>query len=253
MIIHSDWHIHSEASYDASLPLGEIARGARQFGFRRIGITDHANYNDTKFIGDLDASAASVKAAQKEHPEFVLGVELTPIAKPQFDYIAKTVTRDGYVPSATSVPYDIELAVSKEALMARCVRYAIGASHWCVDGVTESPTRDEIIREWYRQQLWLACDERVTILGHPWYHGKGLWYEDFSVIPRSMNMDIAAALKENGKYAECYADFFCIPITFGSDSHNAYEATYLRAEEYLIRAGFRDGDIVEVREESLWK
>ena len=44
-----------------------------------------------------------------------------------------------------------------------------------------------------------------------------------------------------------------IPITFGSDSHNAYEATYLRAEEYLIRAGFRDGDIVEVREESLWK
>lgn len=276
MVIHSDWHIHSQASYDASLPLEEIARGARQFGFRRVGITDHANYNDTKFIGDLDASAASVKAAQKEHPEFVLGVELTPIAKPQFDYIAKTGTRDGYVPPATSVPYDIELAVSKEALMARGVRYAIGASHWCVDGVTESPTRDEIIREWYRQQLWLACDARVTILGHPWYHGKGLWYEDFSVIPRSMNMDIAAALKENGKYAECNADFFCtskatekfrnqyaeflrelhemgIPITFGSDSHNAYEATYLRAEEYLIRAGFRDGDIVEVREESLWK
>lgn len=276
MVIHSDWHIHSEASYDASLPLDEIARGARQFGFRRVGITDHANYNDTKFIGDLDASAASVKAAQKEHPEFVLGVELTPIAKPQFDYIAKTGIRDGYVPPATSVPYDIELAVSKEDLMARGVRYAIGASHWCVDGVIESPTRDEIIREWYRQQLWLACDERVTILGHPWYHGKGLWYEDFSVIPRSMNMDIAAALKENGKYAECNADFFCtskatekfrnqyaeflrelhemgIPITFGSDSHNAYEATYLRAEEYLIRAGFRDGDIVEVREESLWK
>ena len=70
MIIHSDWHIHSQASYDASLPLDEIARGARQFGFRRVGITDHTNYNDTKFIGDLDASAASVKAAQKEHPEF---------------------------------------------------------------------------------------------------------------------------------------------------------------------------------------
>ena len=85
-----------------------------------------------------------------------------------------------------------------------------------------------------------------------------------------------ANLKENGKYAECNAHFFCstrttekfrhqyaeylremhemgIPITFGSDSHNAYEDTYLRAEEYLIRAGFRDGDIVEIREESFWK
>ena len=26
MIIHSDWHIHSEASYDASLPLETIVR-----------------------------------------------------------------------------------------------------------------------------------------------------------------------------------------------------------------------------------
>ena len=30
--------------------------------------------------------------------------------------------------------------------------------------------------EWYRQQLWLACDERTTILGHPWYHPYRLWY-----------------------------------------------------------------------------
>lgn len=276
MIIHSDWHIHSQASYDASLPLEEIARGARQFGFRKFGITDHANYNDTKFIGDLDASAVSVQAAQKIYPEMVLGVELTPIAKPQFDYIAKHGTREGYAPPMTDVPFDIELAVSREGLMARGVRYAIGASHWRVDGLADQADLTDTIREWYRQQLWLACDERVTILGHPWYNGKGLWYEDFTQIPRSMNMDIAAALKENGKYAECNAHFFTtknatekfrnqyaeflrelhemgIPITFGSDSHNAYEDTYLRAEEYLIRAGFRDGDIVEIREESFWK
>ena len=206
----------------------------------------------------------------------VLGVELTPIAKPQFDYIAKHGTREGYVPPMTDVPFDIELAASKEALMARGVRYAIGASHWRVDGLADQTDLKDTIREWYRQQLWLACDERVTILGHPWYNGKGLWYEDFTQIPRSMNMDIAAALKENGKYAECNAHFFTtknatdkfrnqyaeflrelhemgIPITFGSDSRNAYEDTYLRAEEYLIRAGFRDGDIVEIREESFWK
>ena len=40
MIIHSDWHIHSEASYDASLTLEEIARKTKEFGFCRFGITD---------------------------------------------------------------------------------------------------------------------------------------------------------------------------------------------------------------------
>ena len=93
--------------------------------------------------------------------------------------------------------------------------------------------------------MWLACDERVTILGHLWYNGKAIWYEDFSIIPRSMNMDIAYALKENKKYVECnegvlcspktsekfrmqYAEFIRelfemgIPVTYGSDSHNEY-------------------------------
>lgn len=60
-----------------------------------------------------------------------------------------------------------------------------------------------IIKSDWRQQMWLACDERVTILGHPWYNGQALWYDDFSVIPRSMKMDVAAAVKENKKYVEC--------------------------------------------------
>ena len=63
------------------------------------------------------------------------------------------------------------------------VRYAIGASHWRVDlpnAKKLSVDRDACIREWYRQQMYLACDERVTILGHPRYHGRRVWYEDFS-------------------------------------------------------------------------
>ena len=67
---------------------------------------------------------------------------------------------------------------------------------------------DATVKEWYRQQLYLACDERVTILGHPWYHGRGPWYKDFSLIPQSMKEDIAAALKERGKYVECNSHFF---------------------------------------------
>ena len=210
-MIHSDWHIHSEYSYDASNPLDLIAEGARAQGLRFVGITDHANFNDKSFLGDLRASAEAVKRAREKYPNMILGVEFTPIEKPLFDHIAKTGSRDGFIPPVQSEPYAIELAVSKEELLALGVRYAIGASHWRVDG-PETPDFytdvEACIREWYRQQLWLASDERITVLGHPWYIGKALWYEDFSVIPRSMNEDIAAALKKNGKCVECNSHFF---------------------------------------------
>lgn len=278
MLIHSDWHIHSNASYDSSLTLQKIAEGAKQFGFRKVGVTDHVNFNDLKFRGDLDTSVKIVGEFQKDFPAMIQGVELTPIEKPEFDHIARTGTREGYIAPASDKPYDIELALTKDEMLAKGIRYAIGAAHWRVDvpgAKSLAPDLDACIREWYRQQMYLACDERVTILGHPWWSPKCLWYEDFSVIPRSMNMDIAAALKENHKYVECNMHFFrltkktekfrCqyaeflrelhemgIPVTFGSDSHNEYSNEYPLAEQYLMAAGFKDGDIVEIRDEDLW-
>lgn len=277
-MIHSDWHIHTEHSYDASNPLEAIIREAKKQGLRLVGITDHANFNDEKFMGDLRNSVAAVKAAQAEHPFLVLGVELTPIEKPEYDYIAKTGTREGYQAPIQDKPFDIALAATKEELMALGVRYAIGASHWRVDvpGAKQLPIdMDACIREWFRQQMWLACDERVTILGHPWYHGKRIWYDDFSRIPRSMNLELAAALKENGKHVECNSHFFRveqatetfrhqyaeflrelfemgISITYGSDSHHDYGDLRTDPEIYLAGAGFKDGDISELTEEYLW-
>ncbi len=275
-MFNSNWHIHSEYSYDATLPLEVIAEKSKEYGFNRIGITDHLNFNDEKFVGDLKRSALAVKEIQKKHSFITLGVELTPIEKPEFDYIAKTGSREGYIPPVCAKPYDIELGMSLEGLKSLGVRYAIGAAHWRVDVPNAKlldSTLDELIREWYRQQLWLACDERVTVLGHPWYHGRRVWYDDFSVIPRSMNMDIAAALKENGKYVECnssvilrasekyryqYCEFLRelfemgIPVTYGSDSHKDYPAKHLELEKYLRAAGFKEGDFSEIAEERLW-
>ena len=278
MIIKSDWHIHSEYSYDAKLSLSEIWENAKSFGFEKIGITDHMNFNDEKFLGDISASSEGVREFQKNHPEVILGVELTPIEKPEFDYIAKHGTREGYIPPVCDKPYEIELAETKEQLMARGVRYAIGAAHWRVDvpNAKALPANfDEMLREWYRQQMWLANDPRVTVLGHPWWNGSGIWYEDFSVIPRSMHMDIAESLKKNGKYVEYntgslfgttsekfryqYAEFIRelfemgIPVTYGSDSHKEYIAKHLDAERVLEAVGFREGDFSEIREEDLWK
>lgn len=278
MMIHSDWHIHSEASYDASLSLQDIVHSTAAAGLRRIGITDHVNFNDSRFLCDLHTSVEAVTKLQKICPHVILGVELTPIEKPEFDYIAKIGSREGYIPPRLPQPYEIELARTKAELTELGVRYAIGAAHWRVDipyARTLEPDMQACIREWLRQQLWLACDERVTVLGHPWYHGRGLWYEDFSVIPRSMNNELIAALKENRKYTECNAQMLCdpqatekfrhqyaeflrelfeqgIPITYGSDAHDVYGEDHIQTEKYLLAAGFQDGDIVEIAEEDLW-
>ena len=277
-MIHSDWHIHSEFSYDAVTPLRAIAESAAAQGLTRFGITDHLNFNDAEFLRDLTSSASAVREFMKTCPQAVPGVELTPIEKPQFEYIARTGTREGYVPPDQNTPYPIELGASKEYLKSLGIRYAIGASHWRVDcpGAKElPPDLDACIREWYRQQIYLASDERVTILGHPWYHGKSVWYEDFSVIPRSMNDDIASELRAHHKYVECNAHFFHapkatdlfrhqyaeflrdlfergIPVTYGSDAHDGYPDKRANVESYLSAAGFRDGDIAELREEDLW-
>ena len=273
-MIHSDWHIHSEYSYDAKNTLEEIAESAIKQGLRRVGITDHANFNDDKFTKDLHDSVAGVKKAQEKYPFMTLGVELTPIAKPQFDSIQVAGVMQGYVKPSSDNPDGIELAQSKEQLQSLGVRYAIGAAHWALVDV-DSTNVDAVVKEWYRQQMWLASDDRVTILGHPWYIGTGLWYEDFSVIPHSMNMDIASALKENGKYVECNSHFFCcekatekfrnqyaeflremfemgIPVTYGSDSHAFYCDWRNKVEKYLANAGFVDGDISEIFEDRLW-
>ncbi len=95
MIINSDFHIHSEFSYDATLPLEVICKGAEDVGFRKIGITDHLNYNDESFIGDLRGSALAVKEIQKKYKNVILGVELTPIELPEFEYAKIHGTRDG--------------------------------------------------------------------------------------------------------------------------------------------------------------
>ena len=81
MLINSDLHMHSEASYDSKLPLSEIYEAMNQNGFSLMGITDHANFNDRSFLGDIKRSSEIVGEFQKTHSGIILGVELTPIEK----------------------------------------------------------------------------------------------------------------------------------------------------------------------------
>lgn len=276
MIIHSDWHIHSENSYDATNPITTIGDNANTQGLRCFGITDHANLNDPSFRKNIEDSAKNVKELQAKYPNMILGVELTPIEKPLYDFVCKYGNREGYVAPAQLAPYDFAIAYTKEELMALGMRYSVAAAHWSLfgPGVQETGMKAQI-NSWFGQQMCLACDERTTILGHPWWNGKATWYEDFSVIPHSMNLELGAALKENGKYVECNSHFFTrakttekfrnqyaeflrelfemgIPVTYGSDSHHNYEDLRPKVEEYLVAAGFSDGDFSDLSEKDFW-
>lgn len=283
-MIHSDWHIHTTASYDACLPLEALIKRAKEQGLHAFGVTDHANFNDPKFLGDAKTSSKNFKKLQSLCPQMVLGIELTPIEKPQFDYIRIHGTRDGYSDPRTDKPFDIELAMTKDEMKEIGIRYAVGATHWRIDGLDTDDSLDFIINEWYRQQMWLIADERVTVLGHPWYHGHGIWYSDFSVIPYSIHDEMASALLQYGKKAECNVSFFTsptttelfrnqyaeylrflfekgIPITYGSDCHGVkrrdsidgdYPDHRHSAEAYLKKAGFKDGDFYNLCEKDFF-
>lgn len=71
MIINSDFHIHTECSYDASNPLKLVTERERTQGLSGVGITDHLNFNDEEFVGDLMRSRESVSALPVEEASFV--------------------------------------------------------------------------------------------------------------------------------------------------------------------------------------
>ncbi|MDF2986308.1 MAG: histidinol phosphate phosphatase HisJ family [Eubacterium sp.] len=271
---NSDWHIHSEASYDAELTLKELISSAQKMGLKQFGITDHANYNTHSFMGNIHKSKCLYEMNRCEG--FYLGVELTPISRPLYDHCALYGTMEGYIPISQESPYEIELALSLDEMRELGILYAVGAAHWVLNVPYE---QDKIIREWHRQQMYLACDPRVDILGHTWrFWGPDIWcdqeghyfdkpwFSDFDVIPRSMHDELAAALKENNvcieanstmilgerypenfyrKYNEYLRYMFekGVRITFGSDSHGPqYHDLGIQVEAALGEVGFKSGD-----------
>ena len=125
-MIHSDWHIHTDASYDAKLPLETLIRRTREQGLRRFGVTDHANFNDTGFMENIRRSAENYRAVAETTPEMILGVEFTPIAKPEYEYLAVHGNWEGFVPVPQEKPYDIEIALTLDEMRALGIRYSVG-------------------------------------------------------------------------------------------------------------------------------
>lgn len=265
---HSDWHIHSLASYDAKLPLEELFSSAQRQGIVEFGISDHVNR--PSWLHYLKES----RALWESHPQkgFHLGVELTTISGHEEAYDRLHGSMEGYEPPKTADPHPVALPLTLEELTECGVEYVIGAAHW---SLTPSHLREDIIRDFHRQQLMLAADPRVDIVGHPWwmtmewqtpegYKGR---FDDFDLIPQWMREEFVEALRAHDKAMEInilsfiqterfpqklcrqYMEFARwafesgVRVTIGSDEHGPLYGDYQRiAEEFLRPVGFQPED-----------
>jgi hypothetical protein len=120
--------------------------------------------------------------------------------------------------------------------------------------------RDSVIRDYQRQNLFLACHPLVTIVAHPWWwmgawketdgtYRTDPWFDDFGKVPASMHDEFADAARERGtvveinlyamllnrRYPEAFRRRYCeylaglkaagVTLSIGSD-HHAQRAGY---------------------------
>lgn len=267
----SDWHIHSEASYDADLKVPDLIKCAKTNGIKQFGITDHVNY--PFMVKHLERSRDLFLANKTEG--FHLGVELTTLPKSQYDFALKHPSDPdcrekwlhGYIPPIFKKD-GIALSLSEEEINRCQVEYVVAGAHWSF-GLNQS--RKGAVKSYQQQQIFIAQQSYVDIIAHPWwiYMGRyvkngiqtGPWFDDFSIIPKSIHEEFAAAVLGNNKIVElntdffvsdCYTDYFkrqyaeylCmlhekgVQISIGSDLHSNYTAHHKQVRHYMEPLGF---------------
>lgn len=265
MRITSDWHIHTSHSCDsASLPMADMPVAAERHGFIAYGVTDHIHTPVN--LPDLVASRAAWEA-QAPAPNFHFGVEASSVSEWELqqlaDGLAEPATyglRSGGPPAAAPA-----LGLTERDIADLHIEYVVAGTHWPLYVPLE---RDEIIRDYHRQNMFLVTHPLVDIVAHPWWwHGHwqdadGMfstdpWFDDFDRIPASMHDEFAAAAIAHGTAVEAnleamvlnraypeafrrrYVDYLAdlhsrgVTLSLGSDCHSP---TYdIRLEEAAAR------------------
>ena len=276
MNLTSDWHIHSAASCDeACMQITDLVLEAQVQGIQDFGVTDHIHtpYN----LPDLAASRKAFLAIQRSQ-RFHFGVEVSCVSQWELDEIATGRYEKPVYGLRSGGPAGGPLAIGITAkeLQACGVEYMIGGTHWPIYVPFE---REAIIRDYHRQNMFLATHPLVTIVAHPWWwmgHWKDArnmypaepWFDSFKVVPQSMHDEFAAAVITHGKVVEIninamllnphypehfkleYLDYLAflhargIALSVGSDCHHAhYDIQFARAAEMLATVGIYDHDL----------
>ena len=273
MKIVSDWHIHSRNSCDsACMAVADLVREAEQKGIRDFGITDHVHtpYNLTDLAGSRAEFLSTAPSSR-----FHFGVEVSCVSQWELDEIARGKhDRPVYgLRSGGQAGCSLAIGVTEEHIREYRIEYVVGGTHWPMYVPLE---REAVIRDYHRQNMFLATHPLVDIIAHPWWwmgHWKDTngkyraepWFDDFGVIPRSMHHEFAAAAIEcdtaveinigahllNGEYPEGFAMRYLeylaelqslgVTLSIGSDCHAAhYDPDFGRVGQMLDHVGITD-------------
>lgn len=278
MRVHMDWHVHSRHSPcgKPEADLAKILREARAAGITFLGLTDH-------LFGPL--TEPSVRAARAEYDAlsdrtgFLFAIEVTCLRRHDVNEAVRLGPAASIWGQQKGGPAGDELTVymPKGLLVEVRPAYVIGGAHGTLGVPIE---REAVIREYHRQNVFLACHPGVDIVAHPWWwqgawqdadgmYRTAPWFDDFSAIPRSMHDELASAAKEHGKAIEinagaifvnpAYTDRFKqqyleylahmkdagVTFSVASDSHYPGYDTRLRLIE-------RELDALGLSEDRLW-
>jgi len=277
-MITSDWHIHSRNSCDAAcMTLADMALGAAAKGILDFGVSDHIH---TPFnLPDLSASRVEFEQTAPA-PGFHFGVEVSCVSQWEIDEIAsgRSLAKPPVYGLRSGGPPGAALAIGLTAgdLRKHKVEYVIAGAHWPMYVPLE---REALIRDYHRQNLFLAAHPLVDIVAHPWWwhgHWKDAddrfttepWLADFGRIPRSLHDEFAAAAIQHGSLVEVnagamiltrrypeafkrsYLDYLAclkergVRLCFGSDWHSEqYDVNIALASELLASVGIGDADM----------
>jgi histidinol phosphatase-like PHP family hydrolase len=252
-MITANWHQHSHHSVEChgnGHTLSRLALDNMAAGFTAFGVTDHIHTPVNR--PDLEACRAEFQSEPRP-AGFHFAVEVSVVSRWELDELAAGRggapgygLRQGGPPGAEPA-----LALTAEDVAVFGFAYVVGGAHWPLYVPLE---REAVIRDYHRQNLFLATHPLVTIVAHPWwwmghwqdadgmYRGDP-WLDDFRKVPVSMHDEFAAAAIANGKrvevnglamllnpgyperfkaqYLERLADWKAqgVRLSFGSDDH----------------------------------
>jgi histidinol phosphatase-like PHP family hydrolase len=210
MQITSDWHIHSSSSCDdASMNQAEFVTDAPACGLLDFGITDHLHtpYN----MPDVEASR-KIYDSVCSSPRFHFGIEVSCMSQWEIDEVATGQYENPVYGLRQGGPANGALAIglTAEDIERLGIEYVVAGTHWPMYCPIE---REAVIRDYHRQNMFLATHPLVTIVSHPWWwmgawmdsdnmYRTDPWLDDFGRIPQSMHEEFAATVREHGKVVE---------------------------------------------------
>jgi len=255
------------------MTVADLVAGAEAKGIRDFGLTDHVH---TTFNHPDIVRSREEYLANSPSPRFRFGVEVSCVSQWEIDEVAAGKhenpvygLRSGGEPGC-----DMAIGIAAEDIEKLKIEYVVGGTHWPLYVPFE---REAIIRDYHRQNMFLATHPLVDIVAHPWWwmgHWKDddghytaePWFDDFGAIPKSMHEEFAAAAIEHDtaveinisanllnpvyprSFASQYLDYLAelrsqeVALSVGSDCHAAqYEIAFETTSETLASVGITDG------------